>query len=366
MPNIIFDSRFILSEKTGGISRDSKHFLDSFVKEGWETSLLEYKTTFPRIDVNPALSSSEQAQSHRSEILKSAFLRRSIPASHKHNIFFQSQISPIKINFNGTQIMKVVRVHDLFPISNPEWFTKSANLYFRFALKTLDPGTVLVANSKRTLIQMEEIFGKSLEDFQVNLVSCKSEFTHTHLKCQKCRMCVEPLKFNDYLLAVGTLEPRKNYSRLLDAWQISKMNKDEFKLLIVGRYGWKVKTLVNKMNAMNGVVYLQSTCDYQLKKLYSNMKAFISASLDEGYNLPLDEAVQFRKLCLLSDIKVHRDRIENQSAQWFNPKDVESISDSIDKIDFSSSAESRLKLSNNWNYEFNKLKNDLIHRLNLG
>ena len=66
-------------------------------------------------------------------------------------------------------------------------------------------------------------------------------------------------------------------------------------------------------------------CDAGLTEIYKHAKAFITASIDEGYNIPLDEADDMGLKLIISDISVHRERFNKNGSNWFNPKMIEDI-----------------------------------------
>jgi len=105
-------------------------------------------------------------------------------------------------------------------------------------------------------------------------------------------------------LAVGTLEPRKNYSFLIDIFTNPAVTSN---LIIVGRLGWRSKRLKYKLVNQNQVYWINSCCDGALNEIYQSARAFLSASLDEGFNIPVFEAKEVGLPLILSDISVHKE-----------------------------------------------------------
>jgi glycosyltransferase involved in cell wall biosynthesis len=96
-------------------------------------------------------------------------------------------------------------------------------------------------------------------------------------------------------LAVGSLEPRKNYDALLDAlekyWERSKMRRQ---LVIAGGSGWKSKEMRQRISELEGrglVRYLGYVSEERLKQLYGEAFALIFPSHYEGFGLPIVEAM---------------------------------------------------------------------------
>lgn len=110
-----------------------------------------------------------------------------------------------------------------------------------------------------------------------------------------------------FLLSVGTLEPRKNLDRLLDAhrpvWQELRIP-----LLIVGAYGWSQRDFVNRVSgAGDAVRWLGRVEDAVLAELYRRASAVVQYSVYEGFDLPLAEALACGAPVVASDIAVHRE-----------------------------------------------------------
>jgi hypothetical protein len=111
---------------------------------------------------------------------------------------------------------------------------------------------------------------------------------------------------------------------MIEGWKAAK-KQPEFnsQLLIVGGKGWKCGRLLDSFRYSNSklnqdIIWLDSCCDGALTVFYANSKAFVSTSLDEGFNLPAMEAREFFWLPLiLSNIPVHRE-LHSDVAYFFD------------------------------------------------
>ncbi len=104
-----------------------------------------------------------------------------------------------------------------------------------------------------------------------------------------------PAASERYWLAVGSIEPRKNYETLLDAfeiyWQVSRLR---LPLRIAGGRGWKSDRLHQRMSSMakaGMVEYLGYVPDQELPRLYAGAQALVFPSWYEGFGLPVVEAL---------------------------------------------------------------------------
>lgn len=118
-----------------------------------------------------------------------------------------------------------------------------------------------------------------------------------------------------YILTVGTVEPRKNLTRLVEGYRRSGLARS-FDLVAVGRQGWG--------GSVPGLRVLEGLTDSELGDLYRGASAYISASTYEGFGLPTLEAAQFALPLILSDIAVYRE-VVGKEAVFFDPTEVDDI-----------------------------------------
>ncbi len=114
-----------------------------------------------------------------------------------------------------------------------------------------------------------------------------------------------------YALHVGTLEPRKNISTLIDAWRILFDNDEQGPpLVLCGQYGWKsddIRLEIREAERLGLALHLGYVEDRQLAALYKNASVVIVPSLYEGFGLPAVEAQFAGAPLVCSDIPVLRE-----------------------------------------------------------
>jgi len=131
-----------------------------------------------------------------------------------------------------------------------------------------------------------------------------------------------------YLLAVGTLEPRKNFARLIRAHARSGVDLD---LLIAGGRGWLYKDIEGAARAAPRVRLLGHVPEPELKRLLAGARAFLYPSLLEGFGLPVLEAMAAGKPVLTSDREPLRS-LAGAAAILVDPTDEEAIADGIRRV----------------------------------
>lgn len=140
---------------------------------------------------------------------------------------------------------------------------------------------------------------------------------------------------DDYLLCVGTREPRKNLDRVMMAFvEITTANPD-LTLVIAGKYGWG-QDLGTKYNPPTGgqntkFKILGFVEKEDLARLYSGAKAFLYPSLYEGFGLPILEAMNCDCPVITSNLGAMKE-IAGGAAILVEPRAVEEIASAISKV----------------------------------
>jgi glycosyltransferase involved in cell wall biosynthesis len=108
-----------------------------------------------------------------------------------------------------------------------------------------------------------------------------------------------------YVLSLCRMEPRKNVGSLLDAWPQIQAACPGARLLLAGKVGWGVETEIERARAVPGVELTGWVDNADLHGLYANASAFVTASVEEGFGLPILEAMALGAPVVASDIPAH-------------------------------------------------------------
>jgi len=134
-----------------------------------------------------------------------------------------------------------------------------------------------------------------------------------------------------YILSVGTIQPRKNYCRLIEAFSVFlKNNKQKFgtiDLVIVGKKGWLYEAILSapkKFGVEKQVKFLDFVPDSDLPALYKNALCFALPSLYEGFGLPVLEAMAQGCPVVVSSVS-SLPEIAGKAGIYVTPEDVPSI-----------------------------------------
>jgi glycosyltransferase involved in cell wall biosynthesis len=141
-----------------------------------------------------------------------------------------------------------------------------------------------------------------------------------------------------YLLVVSTIEPRKNHSRAIAAWEILKEELDpDLKLVIVGTLGWGFQKMVKQLRTWidRGELFmLNSVPSPDLRVLYRHAAATVCPSVQEGFDFSGVEAMCSGGITAASDIPVHREIYED-AAEYFDPYSTRSAVDCLKRMIYS-------------------------------
>lgn len=137
-----------------------------------------------------------------------------------------------------------------------------------------------------------------------------------------------------YLLAVGTIEPRKNYARLVEALARLRRSDPGLRLVIAGAEGWLTEGFyraLEESGQADAVVRPGWVADADLPALYAGALAAVQPSLYEGFGLPVLEAMAAGAPVACSHTS-SLGEIAGEAALTFDPEDVEQITDALDRL----------------------------------
>jgi glycosyltransferase involved in cell wall biosynthesis len=130
----------------------------------------------------------------------------------------------------------------------------------------------------------------------------------------------------DYILFVGTIEPRKNLISLIRAFRILKSKyAASNQLVIAGGTGWKQDSILKEISAQKqDIRFINYVPELDLAELYCCAGAFIMPSLYEGFGMPVVEAMASGTAVAISDIPIFRE-VAADAALFFDPRNPEDI-----------------------------------------
>ncbi|HJW56691.1 MAG TPA: glycosyltransferase family 1 protein [Burkholderiaceae bacterium] len=191
----------------------------------------------------------------------------------------------------------VATLHDAIPLRYPEWCSpRLRSLKNWLQKKAAHKANHVIALSEFAVAELIESFGAN--ERHITVVPCGVD--HAWLLPPPQEAVDETLRMHGldkgYFLFVGTLQPRKNIGRIIDAYlALPAAVRHTRQLVIVGRVGWRCEDVVRKIAAaiQNGerVVWLANLeGEDQLQRIYAGAGIFVFPSLYEGFGIPVAEA----------------------------------------------------------------------------
>ncbi len=204
---------------------------------------------------------------------------------YKIDIFF----SPDNFLSLSTKVTQVLAVHDLAYIHLPETLPSLIKKYYHYFMpkyvKKADCIVTVSDHSKKDILNNFPF----LEDSKIKTIysALPSGFKETHQ--------FEKIEITDpYFIVVGSINPRKNTLRILQAIDLVKTNK-KFKVVFAGRFMWKSDGELNdiwqRLIQEDKIVHVENATDSQIINYISQSQALLYPSLFEGFGLPILEGM---------------------------------------------------------------------------
>ncbi len=149
---------------------------------------------------------------------------------------------------------------------------------------------------------------------------------------------------SEFILAVGHLERRKNYLRLVDAMARIRDRGRSYRLLIIGNDSGERRAIEERVKADNlsgHVQILSGLSDKEIRCAYKLCSLFVFPSSYEGFGIPILEAMAAGRPMVLSDIAVFREITQDRGV-YFPHDDAEAMAAAIEAVLSSSSECARL------------------------
>ncbi len=263
-------------------------------------------------------------------------------------------------NFSNHGVGIYFVVYDLLPILRPDVFVEGAKLNHQNWLETVvrvSDGIICI--SRAVAEELQQWF----EAQQLNIESLK--IRHFHLGADivtnqvntaptspEINAILSQISKHPTMLMVGTLEPRKGHDQALSAFEKLWAQGQQINLVIVGKQGWLVDSLVQRLQKHpennQRLFWFESADDSLLIKLYQTATALLAASQAEGFGLPLIEAAQYKLPIIARDLPVFRE-VAGEHAFYFSGQTDEALASALlEWIKLSSTAKAPLSEGLPW------------------
>ena len=190
----------------------------------------------------------------------------------------------------------VATIHDLSFISHPQYHPAKRVAWLASELpKTLARADMLITDSEQVRRELIELYAVDEHKVRAIHLGASARYAPQTVEQTKATMEQYGLTHGEYLLFVGTLEPRKGVDTLLESWaNLPAHLKKAYPLVLAGAPGWGNKSLqdrIVKLSQNDGLRHLSFVPAGDLSALYAGATAFVYPSHYEGFGLPVLEAM---------------------------------------------------------------------------
>jgi glycosyltransferase involved in cell wall biosynthesis len=305
------DAKFLNGR--AGISSDARSLIEAFQALGWH---LDDRSA------GPFTYTTASARKVRDFAVSLGVNPFRIKSRSEINLSLIPQISGCLPSLSTNSI---IRVHDLFPLTNPEWFTRNGVSLFKKTFEKIDFNKSFFLSNSLYTQKVLHSYADITPD-RSNVLRCYPKDLKMATLCGECDGCKFEFSFSRYVLNVNTIEPRKNIQFLIRNWmRLGFKEEENLHLVIVGKMGWKIPNHLKQILKVKNsdFTYIGRVCDGSLHHLYTGAMGYVSASLNEGFNIPVEQARLYSLPLLISDIPVHRELYSNGTTIFFNPANDE-------------------------------------------
>lgn len=239
-------------------------------------------------------------------------------------------IAPIRL-----QCPSIITLHDMAFLRYPELFDRMHRTYLNWILpRSARRARMILTDSETVRREIMDLLGVPEEKVLAIPLGVDERFQPVEDDERLAEVRRRYSLPEQFILALGTVEPRKNLLQLLEAFARLTQKVDSLSLVLVGRRGWKEEPVferIEQLRLAERIVWTGFLPDEDLPAVYSLASVCAYLSVYEGFGLPVLEAMACGTPVVASDIPVFREWTEG-AALLVPPKDTEAIADGLYRL----------------------------------
>lgn len=293
----------VLSSKTNGISIYSKNIIDKLTISGYDINFIvtDYNlyNELKNQHLNVLFINSLLLKAFRKKLFKIFLLHFYIPKKITYSYYISfDYFVPIFLDRN---IRVISFIYDL----SFKLFPSTMTFYLRWGLRIFLPFTITKSHKIFTISQSVK---KELVKYysNINVGILYPIISPFFFEKNKQKLLID----HDYILSVGTLEPRKNYINNIKAFNKISNFYPNLKYVIVGNKGWKNKKILELIRSNKNIIHFHGLDIDSIKNLYENSMIVLLTSKYEGFGMPVLESILQNRRLILSPISVFKEIID--------------------------------------------------------
>jgi glycosyltransferase involved in cell wall biosynthesis len=226
----------------------------------------------------------------------------------------------------------IITVHDLRLYRYPQTYNPLRYLFLKRAVKkTINRAHHIISISDFTKSEIVNLCGSAIEKITtIHEAINRQSFSTAQLTGYELPNKYQQLEKGRFLFSLGHIEPRKNYPRLIKAFQIIKEKTEyaDLKLIIAGKKYVDYKETIQLMEETPDVVYLDFIPHKLLLWLYRHTILFVFPSIYEGFGFPPLEAASLGTVSAVSNTSSIPE-VCGDCTFYFDPYNIQDIAEQI-------------------------------------
>lgn len=252
--------------------------------------------------------------------------------------FCSNQINDLKLDvFHGlsnqipfksinSYTKKIVTIHDVIFKTHPEKYSRIDRTIYNFKTKfAIENSDIIISTSQTTKNEINQYYKLDERKTKVVYQTCNDLFWNQLTEKDLVDFKKTKHLNKPFFLYVSSFNQRKNHIQLIKVFKNAKLK--DFDLILIGLAGDTLKevlNLINTLNLNNNIRVLTDVKTSEIIYYYQLAHGFVYPSINEGFGIPLIEAMASKLPILASDIPVFRE-IGNNHIDYFELKNDDSL-----------------------------------------
>lgn len=234
------------------------------------------------------------------------------------------------------RVPAVITVHDLAFLHYPHFLTSKSAAFYGQIDRAVRVADAIIVPSESTMNDLVAMLGVPRSKITVIYEAAAASFTPLPMAETRAEVREQFRLPESYILCVGTIEPRKNITGLLRAFNLLRKNygATDTVLALAGGTGWlydEVTTTVHELGLTDSVRFLGRVSDEALHKLYVGARCHVHPAYYEGFGLPPLEAMACGTPTIVSNVSSLPEVVQD-AALLVDPKSDEEIAVAMNRL----------------------------------